>query len=177
MNQHEQDETRHHSTPPPPPMPPDARFSRRYMPPVFSGQAFLPAFVAFVIVFGPLFWWFFCRIEPREDQIAILIHKTGQDLSSGQILALQPKQKGIQLEVLPEGRYFYNPYAWGWKIDRITDIPAGRLGALTRLYGEDFPTNQIIAGEKTKGIIAEVLRPGKYRINPYAYRVEQFDAI
>jgi len=130
-----------------------------------------------LIVFVPIFIWFFCRIEPGSDQIAVVIRKTGRSLPSGDILALQPGQKGIQLEVLPEGRYFRNPYTWGWKIRKITDIPAGKLGVVTRLYGKDLPDGRIIAAEGTKGILADVLRPGKYRLNPLACSVQLFDAI
>lgn len=124
-----------------------------------------------------IFIWFFCRIEPGSDRIAVLIHKTGQVLPSGQIIALEPRQKGIYLEVLPEGRYFRNPYNWDWKIMPITDIPAGKIGVLTRLYGKELAQGKIIAGAESKGIVADILRPGKYRINPYAYQVNIFDAI
>ena len=130
-----------------------------------------------LLLFLPAFVWFFCRIEPESGDIAILIHKTGENLPSGQILASSPEQKGIQLDVLAEGRYFRNPYSWDWLMARITDIPAGKLGVLTRLYGKDLPPNQIIAGPDQKGIVADVLSPGKYRINPYAFRVDIFDAI
>jgi len=133
--------------------------------------------VLLILVGIPGFVWFFCRIEPGAGEIAILTAKTGEDLPSGQILALQSGQKGILLDVLPEGRYFRDPYHWDWQIAGITDIPAGRLGVLTRLYGQGLPPGQIIAGADQKGIVAEVLRPGKYRINPYAYAVELFDAI
>ena len=134
--------------------------------------------IAGLILFLPVFIWFFCRIEPGSDQIAILIRKTGKDLESGQILAVEPGQKGIQADVLPEGRYFKNPYAWDWKIAHVTDIPAGKLGVKTRLYGDDLKPGEIIAsGDHTKGIVGDVLTPGKYRINPFAYSVELFDAI
>ncbi|MEI7435962.1 MAG: SPFH domain-containing protein [bacterium] len=139
--------------------------------------AFWPLLLMGVLAFIPIFVWFFCRIEPGSGQIAILIAKTGENLSSGQIVALTPGQKGIQLEVLPEGRYFRNPYFWDWRMDQITDIPAGKLGVLTRLYGQDLPPNQIIADANQKGLLADVLSPGKYRINPYAFRVDLFDAI
>lgn len=46
-----------------------------------------------------------------------------------------------------------------------------------RLWGEDLPPGAVIANSKSKGIVAEVLRPGKYRINPYAYMVQIFDAV
>ncbi|MDO9540851.1 MAG: SPFH domain-containing protein [Kiritimatiellia bacterium] len=124
-----------------------------------------------------IFIWFFCRIEPRSDKIAVLIHKTGKDLPSGQIIATQPDQKGIILDVLPEGRYFRNPYNWGWKIAPITDIAAGKVGVLNRLYGKDLEPGKIIAAEDSKGIVAAILRPGKYRVNPYAYQINLFEAI
>ena len=129
--------------------------------------------------------WLFCRIEPGSGEIALLIHKTGDDLPAGAIIAVDPQQKGIQFEVLAEGRHFRNPYAWGWTIAKITDIPAGKLGVLTRLYGKELPPGRIIAegdcnqvtSNDEKGILSGVLRPGKYRINPYACRVELFDAL
>jgi regulator of protease activity HflC (stomatin/prohibitin superfamily) len=124
-----------------------------------------------------IFVWYFCRIEPGSDKIAILIHKTGVNLPSGQIIADQPGQKGIIPEVLPEGRYFRNPYNWGWKYAPITDIPAGKVGVLTRLYGKDLERGQIIANAGSKGIVADILRPGKYRINPFAYQINMFEAI
>ena len=134
--------------------------------------------VLFVILIGlPIFIWFGCRIEPGANEIAILIRKTGTDLPAGVIIAPDTEHKGIQLDVLPEGRYFRNPYHWGWKIRRITDIPAGQLGAITRLYGEDLAPDRIMADDNTKGILPDVLRPGKYRFNPYAVQVQLFDAI
>ncbi len=138
-----------------------------------------------LLLFLPLFVWFYCRIEPGAGEIAVLIRKTGENLPSGAIIALDPRQKGIQFDVLPEGRYFRDPYTWGWEIARITDIPAGKLGVLTRLYGRELPPGQIIAGGDcakgspgdAKGIVAAVLRPGKYRINPYACQIQLFDAL
>lgn len=132
-----------------------------------------------------IFVWFFCRIEPGSGEIAVLIRKTGDDLPPGAIIALEPGQKGIQFEVLPEGRYFRDPYTWGWTRAKITDIPAGKLGVLTRLYGKEPPPGRIVVGgdcsqagpNDEKGILAAVLRPGKYRINPYACQVALFDAL
>ena len=144
------------------------------LPPV---AAILPVLLLGAAVFSGLFYWTACRIEPGSDEIAILIHKTGADLPADQIIATEPGQKGIQLEVLPEGRYFRNPYSWDWQIQKITDIPAGKFGVLTRLYGKELAEGSILATQGAKGIVADVLQPGKYRVNPYAYKVELFDAI
>jgi regulator of protease activity HflC (stomatin/prohibitin superfamily) len=138
---------------------------------------FLPALVLMGIIGLSVFIWFFCRIEPRAGQVAVLIRKTGRDLAPGQVIATEKGQKGIQLEVLSEGRYFRNPYTWSWRKHRIVDVPAGKLGVMCRLYGEELPAGAIIAEEGQRGITKEILRPGKYRINPYAYNVALFDAI
>ena len=159
-----------------PDAPPPVPFRRSGSGPRIPGVALIFIAAIFLVAMAPMWVWFFCRIEPGPGELAVLIHKTGKDLPSGQILA-EPDQKGIQLDVLSEGRYFRNPYSWGWQIWRITDIPAGQLGVQTRLFGKDLPPGEIIASEGTKGIVADVLRPGKYRINPYAYNVELFDAI
>jgi len=133
--------------------------------------------VLLAILFLPVWIWFFWRIEPQSGKIAVLIRKTGKDLPSGQILALEPSQKGIQLDVLPEGRYFKNPYTWDWQIKDITDIPSGQLGVMIRMHGTDLPAGEIIAPDGCKGILKEVLRPGKYRLNPFAVSVELHPAI
>jgi regulator of protease activity HflC (stomatin/prohibitin superfamily) len=159
-----------------PDAPPPVPFRRSNLGPRIPGIALIFIAAIFLVAIAPMWIWFFCRIEPGPGELAVLIHKTGKDLPSGQILA-EPDQKGIQLEVLSEGRFFRNPYSWGWEIRRITDIPAGQLGVQTRLFGKELPPGEIIASEGTKGIVADVLRPGKYRINPYAFHVDLFDAI
>jgi len=138
---------------------------------------FVPVVVVGALMALFVFIWFFCRIEPSAGQIAVMIRKTGENLRPGQVIAVEEGQKGIQLDVLPEGRYFRNPYTWSWKIKRILDVPAGKLGVMTRLYGEELSPGRIIAEDNQRGIVQEILRPGKYRINPYAYHVALFDAI
>ena len=134
--------------------------------------------IAGVLFAVSLFVWFGCRIEPGNGDIAVLIRKTGKDLPPDMILAPSPEYKGIQLEVLGEGRYFRNPYTWDWKILSVTDIPAGKFGVLVRKFGKNLPEGEIIApGPDYKGIVREVLGTGKHRINPYAYDVQVYDDI
>lgn len=165
--------------PMPPPLPPSRRrFEAPRRPPRPLPTVPWPLVVIFAaLVVLPGFIWFFCRIEPESGQIAVLIHKTGRDLESGQILATNASFKGIQLDILPEGRYFRNPYLWSWEYHPCIDIPAGKLGVQIRLFGRDLPAGEIIAREGTKGILPEVLGPGKHRINPYAFTVQEFEAI
>jgi len=141
-----------------------------------GGMGFIAILFAAVIIL-PIWAWFWWRIEPENGQLAVLIRKTGQSLPAGEIMALKPNQQGIQMDVLPEGRYFRNPYTWDWKICQATDIPAGKLGVKVRLFGKDLPPGEIIARDGSKGIELDILTPGKYRINPYAYDVIIQDAI
>ena len=146
------------------------------LPPLLRNAGLLGSVaVVLGVVILPMFVWFGCRVSPDEGQIAVLVRKTGTNPPSGTIIA-DKGQKGIQLDVLSEGRYFLNPYTWKWSVHPITDIPAGKLGVLTRLYGKDLPPGQILAKPDTKGILPEILSAGKHRINPSAYSVGIFDA-
>ena len=142
----------------------------------FSGKFALALFA--LAVAGTLWWWYGWRVEPRNGEFAVLMRKTGTDLPAGQILADKHGQKGIQKEVLPEGRYFYNPYSWGWEIVRATDIPAGKFGVLIRKHGKDLPGGEILAPDEFhKGIVREVLGTGRHRVNPYEHDLHIYDDI
>ena len=122
--------------------------------------------------------WFGWRIEPENGEIAILMKKTGRDLPAEAILAPGPEYKGIQEEVLPEGRYFRNPWTWEWSYAQALDIPAGKFGVLVRKFGKDLPAGEILARDPSyKGIVPEVLGTGRHRINPHAYAVKLCDDI
>lgn len=144
----------------------------------FTWAALLPVILVLGMLGGSLWWWYGWRIEPGNGKMAILVKKTGKNLPVDQVIAPSLEYKGIQLAVLPEGRFFYNPYVWDWFIVPATDIPAGKFGVLTRKYGKNLPGGQIIAvDESYKGIVREVLGTGKHRINPYAYELKQFNDI
>ncbi len=138
--------------------------------------------VGFLCVVGLLalaLWvWYGWRIEPDNGKIAVLMRKTGKNLPADQILAPDASYKGVQLAVLPEGRFFRNPYTWHWRIVDAVDIPAGKFGVLVRKFGKDLPEGAIIAPDESyKGIVREVLGTGKHRVNPYAYDVKLYDDI
>lgn len=106
------------------------------------------------------------RIDVPAKHFAVLTKKTGIDLDNSQEVAPDADHKGLQLEVLPEGRYFYNCYSYKWAVYPMIEIPSDKMGIRIRLYGKDLPRGNFMAtGEDTKGIIANVLRPGRYAIN------------
>ncbi len=130
-----------------------------------------------MIVFASLiFWWFACRIEVGPGQFVPLLKKHGQYLSNEQELAPDESYMGPQVKrVLGEGRHFYNPwdYQWSQPID-ATFIRDLQVGVRVRKYGDNLPPGQIIAEKDTeKGILRQVLRPGRHYVNTWAYDVEK----
>ena len=154
----------------------------------------LALFVLLPLLVIPYYIYTQCRIEVPTKHMAILIRKEGVDIANDQEIAPSDQKhfyKGVQPEVLGEGRRFRNPYIWDWIIVPQIEIPEGKLGVRTRLYGDNLPPGELIAWEKNqKGIVPDVLRPGRYAINAwvkgepvreegdsYAELIELFDPV
>ncbi len=111
------------------------------------------------------------RIDVPSGHIAVLIKRTGTDLTNDQELAPNHSIKGLQTAVLTEGRYFYNPYYFEWHVYPMIEVPEGKMGIRIRMVGDDLPYGQFVTGtagaaaEQQKGIVAEPLLPGRYPIN------------
>src|SRR5262249_14750846 len=71
-----------------------------------GGAALLTAIIAVALSYGVYSCF---RIEVPPEHVAVLIRRTGKELPNSQAIASSPDQKGVQLDVLTEGRYFYNP--------------------------------------------------------------------
>jgi regulator of protease activity HflC (stomatin/prohibitin superfamily) len=118
------------------------------------------------------------RIDVGSGEIAVLTHKVGMDLTNGQEVAPDETYKGIQRQVLTEGRYFYNPYSWSWEVVKQIEIMSGEMGVKISLTGDDLGYGEFLArvdetgDATTKGIMPDVLNPGRYPVNPYLYSVE-----
>lgn len=118
------------------------------------------------LVFAGFFVYSEFRIDVPAKHFAVLTRKTGIDLDNNQEVAPDSDHKGLQIEVLSEGRYFYNPYFWDWAVYPMIEIPRDKMGVRIRLYGEDLNYGDFLAyDEQHKGIVEEVLNPGRYAIN------------
>ena len=89
--------------------------------------------------------------------------------------------KGVQTSpnkgVLTEGRYFYNPFYWDWEIGPQFVVTDGKIGVRVSLQGDDLPPGRVLAEPGQKGILREVLKPGRYPYNPYAEKIEEHDPV
>ncbi|MDA7950853.1 MAG: SPFH domain-containing protein [Pirellulaceae bacterium] len=113
-------------------------------------------------------------IDVPSGHMAILVKKTGKNLPTEQEISHSVDQKGIQPEVLGEGRRFYNPWNWDWKVVPQIRVPEGKVGVRIRLYGDNLPAGEILASEPNqKGIVPGVLKPALYPYNAWIRGTEK----
>lgn len=137
----------------------------------------LAVYVVLLMVAGWAAWqWFFCRFYVPPNHMAVITAKVGAPLPPGQILASRG-QKGVQEEVLGEGRHFLNPVLYEYAIVPMTLIPAGKVGVVTSKVGTELAEGEFLADPGQKGIWRKILGPGKYRMNPIGYKIDVIDAI
>ncbi|MCD6365263.1 MAG: hypothetical protein J7M14_05255 [Planctomycetes bacterium] len=134
--------------------------------------------VVVVVVGAATFVWTQCRIDVPSGYFVPLLKKTGANMTNDMVLATAD-YKGPQFEILKEGRHFRNPYFWGWtKPVKATVVDKGKVGIRVRRRGEPLPLGQVIvSNDKQKGILAEVLKPGRYYINLREYDIELHDMV
>lgn len=153
------------------------------------------AVVALVLV-AICYVWFVQRIEVPSGKLLVLIRKVGRTLpaeAENQVVlypALLEKlgekpgstaYKGIVYEPLPEGRYFYDPYFWDYRVvDPVvlakgnTEDSLDQIGVKIRKYGKPLPAGRVVATEADEqGPLADPLPPGRYNLNPFAYEVKR----
>jgi len=140
-------------------------------------------------------------LDPASaPQIGLVIRKDGKTAPPGQEV-VDVGFKGIQREVLTPGTYKINPYQLDVRAVPAIVIPPGSVGVATRLAGESSIKSSIVpvslgattepattqpastqpAGMTVRGILADVLQPGIYYLNPRMTKITVmpigFDAV
>ena len=88
-----------------------------------------------------------------------------------------PKQLGVLKEMLGPGRHFFWFGWWETKLIKDTVVNPGEVAVVTSKMGDDLPGGTFLVDgtldqTKEKGILRQVLGPGTYRNNDYAYAVD-----
>ena len=126
-----------------------------------------------------------------DDQIVLypelldaLAEHEGRDLPADEAARaklrkeIASRYKGIQYDVLLEGRYFPNPYSYKRIKKPVVAISQHEVGVLVRKFGTPLPFPKTVAtATDERGPVDEVLGPGRYPINTLAYEVQKFPAI
>jgi hypothetical protein len=147
------------------------------------------AAIAGVLLLVQQFWyWEVERIDVKNDTYLVKVHRWGKELPEDEIVAPDDSYKGVVLAVEQEGRHFLNPLLWGYEIHPIVRVPPGKALILTRKFGKRIPNERLASGDVLstaglqdidgeRGILRDPLRPGNYRLNPYAYTWQEVEAV
>lgn len=115
-------------------------------------------------------WQIKSAVKIDVGKIGIVTSKVGKELPAGEFLA-EEGRKGIQKAVLGPGKYRINPYGYSIDVQDALQIPIGYAGVVTSLSGQGAGEGEF-ASIGQKGVLANVLQPGLYYINPKQYKVD-----
>jgi len=170
------------------------------------GRSLVTRFIALVFLgffLVGFVYWFVIRVEVDAGEILVLVNKTGKTIPDslvadwGDQVVLYPAlvhaiaattgdsekdvpndYKGIRFDVLPEGRYFPNPYFVNAIKIPATMIGQNEVGVLVRKFGKPLAFPRTVAtSPDERGPVEEILRPGRHNINLLAYEVHKFPAM
>lgn len=111
----------------------------------------------------------------------------GEKMPEGQIIA-RNGEVGIQADTLMPGLYWFNPITWKIEKEHVIEIKETQIGVVESVDGEPIPTGRLLGdavecnqyqdarmflnnGGK-KGPQVAILRPGVYRINTRAFKID-----
>ncbi|HJH05412.1 MAG TPA: hypothetical protein K8W19_15505 [Victivallis vadensis] len=103
-------------------------------------------------------------------KVGIVTAKVGRELPPGEIIAPDRESKGVWRDVLGPGLYRLNPEGYQIEIADAVNIPVGYVGVVTSQTGSE-PAPGNFAGPGEKGVLKDILQPGLYYLNRYAYQV------
>ncbi|MEI6085935.1 MAG: hypothetical protein WCS70_16760, partial [Verrucomicrobiota bacterium] len=126
--------------------------------------------LGYLFLYEGLWVWVFENTEVPPNKMLVLVAKTGTAMPAGQIIA-NPGQKGVLLEPLGPGRHFVNPFLYERQLKDEVVVKGGSIGVVISKHGKELPPGEFLGGPGERGIQRDVLLPGTYKLNPYAYEV------
>jgi len=125
----------------------------------------------------------------RDDQVGVVTRKMlGPTMPQGQIIA-RKGEVGVQADTLMPALYWRNPIVWKIEKAPVTQIGENEIDVVESVDGEALPKGRILGDEVEcnqfqdakkflenhgkKGPQVAHLRPGTYRINTKAFKVQK----
>ncbi len=126
--------------------------------------------LAYMVLYEGFWVWVVENTDVPPDKMLVLVAKTGSSMPPGQIIA-SPGQKGVLLEPLGPGRHFVNPFLYERQLKDQVVVHGGEIGVVINKSGKELPSGEFLGGPNDRGIQRDVLLPGTYKLNPYAYEI------
>jgi len=127
--------------------------------------------VGYVLLYEGIWKWMVEAVDVPPDKMLIVVAKTGKEMPPGRIIA-DAGEKGVRLITYGTGRHFFNPFLYERQLHPQVVIGAGELGVVINKFGKELPSGEFLAGKDERGIQRDVLLPGTYKLNPYAFEVK-----
>jgi hypothetical protein len=137
----------------------------------FLAGAVAAGLLLYFVVYEGVWVWMVENVDVPADKMLVLIAKTGRSMPPGQIIA-EPGEKGVLLEPRGPGRHFINPFLYERQLKDQIIINGGEIGLVIAKFGKELPPGEFLGGPGERGIQRDVLLPGTYKLNPYAYDVK-----
>lgn len=136
---------------------------------------------------NPIFWGHEVHdiVEVKAGECLVLTRKFGKPLSAermaqGEILGTQDRanpidgERGVLRDVLTQGFYRLNPYAYSWERVPAVEVRVDQVGVRTLKVGKDPRTltdeqrpDQYLVPAGYRGVQEETVPAGTYYLNPY----------
>jgi hypothetical protein len=151
-----------------------------------TARTLVLGFVLLIAAYVGIWQWVICRVEVAPGFSLLVRYKGPWPFGSSTLAAEgtlvqtagpgRPREVGI-LEAMPgPGRHFYSPLEYETQLVKDEVIAPGKIGVLVSKIGKPLPEGSYLVDAKGyRGILREVLTPGRYRINSYAYDVKLVD--
>jgi len=113
-----------------------------------------------------------------KGKVGVLIRRYGEPLEPGQVVVENDRQKGILLQPVAPGRYYFNLWAYDVEETDMVKIEPGFMGVVTRLVGKESAESNVFVVQKgERGTQPFLLPAGTFPeySNPYVYKVTPID--
>ncbi len=132
----------------------------------------------FLVFYLGIWEWMICRVYVEQDEILVVTSKFGAVNPDPDSSRVVPEgTKGVRRDVRAEGRHFYNPVEYNAVVQSKTiDLAPEQIGLVESMSGKTLPAGEFLADEGFKGIVRHPLTPGKWRLNPFAFKVTPIQA-
>ena len=131
-----------------------------------------------------IFHWTINRIYVPPGMSLLLRYKgplifgSRATATPGQFADPARNEVGVREQLRGPGRHFYCPIWWERKLIEDVVVRPGEVALVTSKLGENLPGEQFLVDgalgqTQFKGILRQVLGPGRYRPNPYAYELKK----
>ena len=127
--------------------------------------------VGYVVVYEGIWKWMVEAVDVPPDRMLVVVAKTGKEMPAGKIIA-GDGEKGVRLTPYGTGRHFFNPFLYERQLHPQVVVGPGELGVVINKFGKELPPGEFLAGMDQRGIQRDVLLPGTYKLNPYAFEVK-----